>query len=195
MKGNEINRSEDEELLNLISADHERGLTRLYKTYKGEFLSVARRFGGDESIHVDCYHDAVLAFFEILIEGRYEAERASVKTLLFTIGKYKVYSRLRQAGREPLWEDLENIGDLVVPDTSERMARESAVAGKAIATLGAKCRRIIELFYYRRLTIAEIMKVMEYKNENVVKAHKSRCMKSLRESAAKIEQEEFNQPL
>ena len=51
--------------------------------------------------------------------------------------------------------------------------------------LGEKCQEILNLFYYKSLTIDEIVQVQGYENKNVVKSQKSRCLKSLKERGNK----------
>jgi RNA polymerase sigma-70 factor (ECF subfamily) len=52
---------------------------------------------------------------------------------------------------------------------------------KAMDNLGDGCKEIITMFYYQKCSIMDIVERLDYKNENVVKAHKSRCMKRLKE--------------
>ena len=47
--------------------------------------------------------------------------------------------------------------------------------------LGKKCQLVLTLFYYRGLTIEEIVEHTDYGNANTVKAQKSRCLKTLKE--------------
>ncbi len=49
-----------------------------------------------------------------------------------------------------------------------------------IKELGKKCQEIIRLFYFHRYSIAAIAEDLGYSNENVVRSHKSRCLKKLK---------------
>ena len=51
----------------------------------------------------------------------------------------------------------------------------------AFEKLGENCQKIINLFYLDKKSIKQIKILGNYKNENTVKAQKSRCMKTLRE--------------
>ena len=42
------------------------------------------------------------------------------------------------------------------------------------------CRQVLQLFYYRGLTIEEIVELTHYKDGNTVRSHKSRCLKHLK---------------
>ena len=51
---------------------------------------------------------------------------------------------------------------------------------EALKELGGACKDILHYFYYQKYSIESIRMAMGYKDDNVVKANKSRCMKSLR---------------
>lgn len=53
---------------------------------------------------------------------------------------------------------------------------------KGFAKLGKKCKEILTLFYYRRLSIKEIKVKMNYNSEGVVKERLRKCRESLRKS-------------
>ena len=64
---------------------------------------------------------------------------------------------------------------------TETLSREQQLLQKHFNTLGAKCKELLELFYYRGFTIKDILEHTEYGSENVIKSAKSRCMKTLKE--------------
>lgn len=70
-----------------------------------------------------------------------------------------------------------NALELESPD----LTREQRLLKEHFKGLGAKCQELLTLFYYRGYTIQEIMEKGDYNSENVVKAAKSRCMKTLKE--------------
>ena len=61
------------------------------------------------------------------------------------------------------------------------LTTEQLLLQKHFGALGKQCQELLTLFYYRGYTIQEIMEAENYNSENVVKAAKSRCMKTLRE--------------
>jgi RNA polymerase sigma factor (sigma-70 family) len=163
-----------------IERDPDSTLADLYKLYKSDFMCYIRQFGGVDEEHLDSYHDAVLGFYDVWVSGRYDAQRASIKTLLFTIGKYKLLTRKSRQHREPAWGDLESAGEVIEVIEADERTEDMVAINAAMCTLGKGCQKIIKLFYYQRYSISDIASLLKYKNENVVKAHKSRCMKQLR---------------
>ncbi len=171
----------DTSILEDLRKDPERTLAVLYNKYKQVFLGYVRKFGGGAEDHVEVYHDAVLAFYDIWLQGRYDVNRASISTLLCAIGKNKLLTRLGKQARHLEWTELTPMID--APDEVAAEPEEFLLARveKAIDGLGDGCKEIITLFYYQKCSVKDIVERLSYKNENVVKAHKSRCMKRLKD--------------
>ena len=176
-----VHGKEDAGLLEDLRRDPERTLAVLYSKYKQVFMGYVRKFGGRSEDHVEVYHDSLLAFYDIWLDGRYDTTRASISTLLCAIGKNKLLTRLGKQQKHIEWTELTPLMD--TPD-EEYAAPEEALLGRVeqvMDVLGEGCKDIIVLFYYQRCSVKDIVERLKYKNENVVKAHKSRCMKRLKE--------------
>lgn len=168
-------------LLQDLRSDPERALAAIYAQSKPVFLGYIRKFGGEREDHIEVYHDAVLAFYDIWLEGRYDSSRASISTLLCAIGKNKLLTKLGKQQKHAEWTELTPLIDTA--DDEPPLADESLLfrVEQVIETLGEGCKEIIMLFYYQRCSVRDIVERLRYKNENVVKAHKSRCMKRLKD--------------
>ncbi|MVO08863.1 sigma-70 family RNA polymerase sigma factor [Flavobacterium sp. TP390] len=157
----------------------------LYKENKEAFYSYARKFTISEEEIEEVYQDALVVFYENIAEGRLTSFESSIKTYLFSIGKYKIYELLRRKKKivsTITLEQVENIENLTHWNLEENVLDEQQEKVKtAFKNLGKRCQRILELFYTENKSIKEIMHLENYENENTVKAQKSRCMKSLRE--------------
>ena len=57
--------------------------------------------------------------------------------------------------------------------------RQRLVA-RLMETIGEPCKSILELFYFRGFSMEAIAERLQYKNENVVKTQKLRCLTSLK---------------
>jgi len=171
----------DTGLLEDLRRDPERTLAVLYRKYKQVFLGYVRKFGGETEDHVEVYHDSVMAFYDIWLDGRYEPGRASISTLLCAIGKNKLLTKLGKQAKHVEWTELTPMID---PPEEQIMIPEEMLitrVEKAMNIMGDGCKEIITLFYYQRCSVRDIVAKLNYKNENVVKAHKSRCMKRLKD--------------
>lgn len=172
----------DQQLLQTLQTKGSKALEQLYLSNREDFVSFAKRYSMSEDDILDVYQDAIIAFFENVSSGKITQLSSTIKTYLFSIGKYKLIDKLKQNGKAIKVEVLENI-ETPIENTFEEqlnLNHRQQLLKDAINELGGQCKELLILFYYRQYSIDAIQTEMEYKNDNVVKAHKSRCMKSLR---------------
>lgn len=162
--------------------DAELTMKKVYTTYRTEFIGFARRHQLTEDDILDAYQDALIALYQNLVAGKITHSSSSVKTYLFGIGKHKLLNILKRQKNTPVVD----LDERMLPAIKEH---ETAVLSEAvtdaIALLGDSCRQILTLFYYRKYSIEAIMTQMQMKNENTVKATKSRCLKQLKKLISK----------
>lgn len=162
-------------------------LRKVYEENRNKFLNYARRYNLSEDENIDLYQDAYIIFYDNVMSGKIEHLTSSVSTYLFAIGKYLIFDQIRKNKKIVGSNfDLSKLGDNNLPLDMIEMERaelttEQQLLQKHFTTLGAKCKELLTLFYYRGYSIQEIMAHENYNSENVVKAAKSRCMKTLRE--------------
>ncbi len=135
----------------------------------------------DEDVS-DVYQDTIIAFYENILSGKLTELTSSLKTYIFSIGKYSIYNKLKKVNKTISLDrqHLENL-DLQAIDFQFEHTQKSSLVKEAMIKLGERCRRILVLFYYHSYTIEALKHELEYKNENVVRSHKSRCLKNLKD--------------
>ena len=156
----------------------------LYKQYRDEFFTFARRYTTDDSSMVDAFQEAIIAFYEYCIKGKYDPERSSPKTMLFGIARYTLLNAKKKQGRIIGMEDLSDLrleDEIVDHFIDEELTEKQLRIKEGLSILNENCRKIISLFYFFEYSIEAIVKEMGYQNGNVVRSHKSRCLKRLRE--------------
>ncbi|WP_405413030.1 RNA polymerase sigma factor [Maribacter sp. Asnod1-A12] len=162
-------------------------LKRVYEENRSKFLNFARRYNLTEEENIDIYQDAYVIFYDNIMSGKVESFTSSISTYLFGIGKYLIFDKMRK-NKKTVGSNYEL--DLVKGDSQaieeieleeQSLSKEQELLKRHFNSLGDKCKELLTLFYYRGFTIEEIMQHENYKSENVVKATKSRCMKTLRE--------------
>lgn len=159
-------------------------LKKVYVGYRAPFINFARKFQLDDDEILDIYQDSIIALHENFVSGKIEELNSSIKTYLFGIGKYKIYAHLRENKKLRVLEDhnlpeeeAQNFDfDATVNPLSEQQNHIKA----ALEKMGGKCKLILELFYYRGMTIDEIRISENYENNNTVKSQKSRCLRTLK---------------
>jgi len=150
----------------------------VYATYRDSFLKFSRGICTDETVCIDSFQDAVIALYENLVGHKIKDEGTSVKTYLFAIGKYKILTELKK--RKRLADISETLPPPIEVQSTDDIDKMKDLLHAAFDQLGPQCQSLLTKFYYHRYSIEAIMHDMDYKNENTVKANKSRCMSKLR---------------
>ncbi|MBK8504206.1 MAG: hypothetical protein IPL46_19565 [Saprospiraceae bacterium] len=75
------------DILAEIQKDGYKALKTLYQMIKPGFLQHMHRYTSDPDIRLDAFHEAMLAFYEYCIAGKYNPEKSSPKTLVYLMGR------------------------------------------------------------------------------------------------------------
>lgn len=157
-------------------------LAMIYEEYRDEFLHwIRKEYGCSEDDSKDIYQVTILAFYENIRSGRLEHLVSSVKTYLFGIGKNIVRDTMRKSTRNVGIDQERWLKEHLIDEPGDSIPeRVYTSARNALERLGEPCRRLVELFYYERKSMDEIVAVMNYKNAETAKNQKCKCMKRLR---------------
>ena len=175
----------DKELIKGLKSGDKAPLKMIYENYKGDFFRFLNRYEVPLHSLEDIFQDAILVLFQKASSGKLDQINSSLKTYLFSIGKYMVFEQYRKdkkkvdSPEDYIFDKADNTAFNMVQQRSDiNPLQKRILAG--FARLGAKCQEVLKLFYYRGFTIEEIMEHLEYPNKNVVKSQKSRCLKTLK---------------
>lgn len=174
----------DNHVLELLKKGDEEALKKVYQSNKDDFIFFAKKYPITEDTALDIYQDAIIALLENINLGKLQTLNSSLKTYLFSIGKYMIYDYLRQRKNTLNIDEFINIEATEI-DFDFLFKKELNDNQKKLShffkLLGEKCKEVLTLFYYRGLTIEEITTHLNYNNKDVVKSQKSRCLKSLKD--------------
>lgn len=173
--------TEDQALIQQIKSGDEASLVKIYKEHRPAFLQWAQSsYRIDEEKAADTFQDAVVCLYRNIVQGKLESLTSSLKTYLFAIGKNIIRKKLQQPvalESDELWM-VENLHAEPV-DQFASNDRQRLVA-RLMNTIGEPCKSILELFYFRGFSMEAIATRLKYKNENVVKTQKLRCLTNLK---------------
>jgi RNA polymerase sigma-70 factor (ECF subfamily) len=171
--------STDAELQDLLRSDNKKALETIYVAYKNEFLNYAKKYGLDRSNALDIYQDAIIAMHHNFVSSKLVLTSSSIKTYLFGIGKFKILKKLKEANKQvTVVTEEEAYTEITIEESAP--SERSRVLSTHLDAISESCRKVLELFYYRNLTVDEIVQLTEYKDGNTVRSHKSRCLKRLK---------------
>lgn len=179
----------EHQLILLLKKADKKALKMLYTENRNPFIHFARKFKVSENDIVDAYQDATIALSEKAIKGDLDNLNCSIRTYLFGIGKYMLFEKARKNKKRvldfPFEKENYNYKNIAEDFFEEAPNKLELLLQKGFASLGEKCKEVLRLFYYRGFTIEEISEKLGYKDKNVVKSHKSRCIKQLKEKINK----------
>lgn len=168
-------------LIKLIKSGDKASLESVYTLYKKEFVLYSKRFSLSQEDALDVYQDTIIALYNNIMSGRLETLSCSLKTYLFTIGKYQIYNRLKI---KTVLEDVSDYESLLQEENENTfLLQEDNITAlqNAYKGLGGKCQEVLRLFYYQNYSLEEIKNYLDYTSKDVVKSQKSRCLKQLKE--------------
>ncbi|MGB5983239.1 MAG: sigma-70 family RNA polymerase sigma factor [Nonlabens sp.] len=171
--------TEDYKLQIALRADDKKALEKVYLDYRLEFLHYSKRYSLDELDVLDIYQDAVIAMHQKFVMSQLELKSSSVKTYLFGIGKNKIFKKLKKEQRF-LRKEIENEDYTEISIEDDSPTERQLLLSKRLEEISETCKSLLKLFYYRNLTIDEIVDLTDYKDGNTVRSQKSRCLKHLK---------------
>lgn len=164
-------------------------LDSLYINYKRPFLKFTNHFGLTHEDITDVYQDSIIALRDNVVNGTVKTLNCSIKTYLFSIGKFMIYKRFNAISKDEVLEKEYALEESFYNpfDYNEEVDHLQKKVNNSFDSLGGKCKELLKLFYYEGLTLKEIQVYLKYDNYNVVKSQKSRCLKTLKELVFKQE--------
>ncbi|WP_299207868.1 sigma-70 family RNA polymerase sigma factor [uncultured Dokdonia sp.] len=172
-------------LITGLKEDRPEALRDIYLAHRKAFLRYAKKYPITTSMAEDVYQDAIIILRDNARQGKLDNLKSELRTYLFSIGKYLIYSQLRAQQKVHLVEDFSEMyqEQTLMTDIVEATMHTDEQRDQmqlALEKLGGKCREILYLFYYRGFSLEEIVEKLDYSNKDVAKSQKSRCLKSLK---------------
>lgn len=170
----------------LRAGNEDAALQLLYTSTLKKVRRMITKKGGTKEEADDIFQDTVITFFE-KVKSRQIETRDDVEGYIITIAKNLWIDSIRRKKRHQQFEEINRAEKREYTNQlSELINKEKETAMTTLfSLLGEKCQQIMTLSFYERMTMKEISKKLEYKNEDVTKALHYRCKKSL----AKLAQE------
>jgi RNA polymerase sigma factor (sigma-70 family) len=131
----------------------------------------------------DIFQEVTVSFIDIVQKNKFRGE-SSVRTFLYSLIRHTWLNELKKRGRSKMRDEkFEKSKDTTDADAGSIMAnRESTgLLMKTVEKLGEACKKILLAFYFDKMEMKEILQLLNYENEQVVRNKKYKCMKQLEE--------------
>lgn len=171
-----------QDLIKGIQCGDRKVIAGFYRNYRTIFFAWAssEHSIGKETV-AEIYQDAIMVVIKHIVDGQLEAFTHSPWHYLKRVGQNLIRNAIRKKQKEQLVFDSISIENDVLPTNISEQGYDSLLVliRQCVDQMDMPCKRIIELFYYRKYVIEAIKREMNYKDEAVVRNQKRRCLQYL----------------
>lgn len=188
-------KSKDQAILARVKGGDEGAITEIYKAYRSGFVKWASyHYRFDEDTAADIFQDAVILFYENVRKEKLTDLSSSLKTYLYAIAKNVITNRSGYYKRVQVNSEVvetSHKGSYQM-DSNLMLTERQQMVAELVGNLGEPCKSILELFYFKSFAMDAIASTLNYKNENVAKSQKLRCLNELKKIVkGRFTQEDF----
>lgn len=155
----------------------------LYRAHFGHLSQYVLHNNGSDADAEDLFQEVIIQFIHLVRMGKFRGE-ASVKTFLYALTRNLWLNELKRKGRAQAREEryemqTKNIAPHAVHHLEYRESASELMS--VIGQLGENCKKILLLFYFENHSMKEILSLLNYENEQVVRNKKYKCLKKMEE--------------
>lgn len=191
MESNDTNtKEEDLRLIEELRQGKRMRFNAFYRDERAAFLSWATSQHQLQRTEAnDIYQSAMVILYQNVVKEKLQTLSSSLRTYVYGIAKRLILRFFRQQQkryqREELVKRYLEEEQKEVPrfmgDDQAAYQKQQQLIRKTINGLGDTCQQLLRLFYFENLRLKEISTYLGYKNSDVVKSQKSRCLKRLKQ--------------
>ena len=182
---------ENEKIIQYLrSGNNEPALKQIYKSFPS-IRNFITTHGGNQDDARDVFQESLLVFYK-KVQQKDFLLTCSINTYLFSVVKYLWKDELKKKNRIVSFEVKEFL-DLTENDAEEEF--KLGLIDKVLENLGERCSEILQLFYYKKMSMDEIAQKFQYKNIDTVKTQKYKCIERAKIIAANVKFSFLNQEL
>jgi len=173
----------DIQYISAIQNGDQRAFTNLYEMHRGRFFGYIRKiYNKDDDYIADLYQDSCVVFWQNIQKGKISPAtlKSSIETYLIGVAKYTLMARDRKY-KEILSDcELSSFAPVIDEDELRNEIERNEVVQSVVNKMEEPCSTLLDKFYWEELSGEEIATQMNYKNTDVVKNQRYRCMKKLK---------------
>jgi RNA polymerase sigma factor (sigma-70 family) len=167
----------DTEILEHLKSDRYRKAVRgLYDCFPAVRQLVMSNSGNREDAE-DIFQEALLILYKKARSADFELT-STIKTFIVGISRNLWYAELRRKGKDAVIVNFEMVQDEIVNDNEQQYK----MAEMAFNLLGEKCKQLLILFYFKKKSMSEVARILEFSNEKVAKNQKYRCLEKAKDN-------------
>lgn len=165
----------------------EKAIKELYKEFPKIKANICSS-GGDATIARQIFHDSLILLIEKVSMPEFELT-SKLSTYLYGINRFLWKNELRKRNRS---QELEWRDTLILSaediNYSEEQEEKIKLLNKVLGQVTEKCKKIFELFYFKKKSMTEIAEKLEFSSVNSAKTQKYKCMEKAIQMANQVKQ-------
>jgi len=172
------------ELIKSLKTQNIDSLKHLYQNYRDGFIKwAAYNYNIDREEAEDVCSDTCIDVYQNIVNEKYKkTNESSLKSYFYEVGKYKILNILNKGKTSETHLKItgERSKDSYGTSDANQQRKEMIQKVKELMDLlDDKCQKVLTLFYYYNLSMEVIAEKMEFKNEDVAKNKKLKCLRRL----------------
>ena len=172
--------TDEQIILELKAGNYTPATKALYRHYPAVRQLILKNNGSKQDAE-DIYQEALIILFRKAKTGEFQLT-SSLSTFLYSISRFQWMHELRRRKKEA----RSDLGEIPADEAAlfeNYLAEESKFkkAETALKKLGEKCRELLRMFYFEKRSMDAIAIRLGFRNENVAKNQKYRCLEEARE--------------
>jgi len=170
--------------ITFIKNDENKALEKLYKDYRDPCINwLKSNFNLDREDSLEIFQLSVVILYDNIQTKKLTHLSSDIKSYLFSIARNKTRELHRKYSREIRKGEFTGAFKSLISEDQgeEKRAFEERLelVYKGLQSLGDPCKTLLQLYYYKRLSMSDICELMGYKNTDTTKNLKYKCIKRL----------------
>jgi RNA polymerase sigma factor (sigma-70 family) len=154
-------------------------LKQLYQAHQRPVLQFIMNNSGSEAEGKDIFQEGLLVLYKQIREGKFRGE-SQLRTYLFSICKYLWFQKLKKENRRAeLQENYEWDPQEIDPYRAMQDEEQKKMVLALFEELGQACKKILLASLYDNKSMEEIARESGFKNEQIARNKKYKCLKRL----------------
>ena len=160
----------------------------IYKECFPIIKSLILKNSGTEDDAKDVMQESTIIFYEKAVHNKDFVLTCDFKTYIYSVSRNFWLKNLRSKNK--IVELVEMHSEHIAIEDREELISENeeniSQIEKAIKALGERCKNILMLYYYNKMSMKEIAMKMNYTNEVNAKTQKYKCLQMLKKKSLKF---------
>ncbi len=163
---------EDSVIVVQIKSGNQKAMEFLYKKHYRMMVKMIMKNSGSEDEAKDVFQDALIVFWEKVVNDRLVLT-SKISTYLYSVCQNLWRKELDRKAR--LSMEFVDRPDTTDPDRAERIT----IINQCINGLGDTCKKILQYYYFDKLSMNDIAEKMGFANSDTAKTKKYKCKQEL----------------